>query len=147
MANPPLSHLSNSETRQIGFHRYQIFDIVSGSGTPPQLTVNSSTGSGPLYNISLGYSGAGDGLSLMKNGDKLIIGDGFESVGSWYRYDVMAISSQSSSAASATVKYISDSNGNGDTSPTNLHYYYDGYAPTVDINIVARETNQQFLIG
>lgn len=153
---PPLSWISDSDIRKLGFHAYHIFDVVRGSGDPAamldyHLDITGSTGSGPFYDITLAYDAASvGGLNKIQIGDKLIIGDDIDNAtgGSkqWYRYDITAIASQSPSAASITVKYISDTASGGDTSPDNLHYEYDTYGASLDLNIIARETNQQFLL-
>lgn len=155
---PPLSYLTNSEVRALGFHNYQVFDVLRGSGNPASmpdfhLNISSSTGSGPLYNLNLSYNTASaNGLNLIKIGDKLIVGDDVDNTigGSkqWYRYDITAISSQSASSASITVKYITNSNSGSDISPDSLHYDYNSYAiEIIDVNLIIRETNQQFLLG
>jgi hypothetical protein len=152
---PPLSWISNTETRTLGFHGYQIFEILRGSGLTSSmpaynLDVVISSGSGPLYNIQLTYGSATvSGLSNIAIGDKLIIGDDVNNLAGgakqWYRYDITAINSSSASSASVTVKYILDTASGGDTSPENLHYDYDSYGNAIDLNIIARETNTNIL--
>jgi len=154
---PPLSYMTDAEVRALGFHNYQIFDVLRGSGDPDampeyNLDISSSTGFGPTYTVTLVYDNAtSDGLTKIQIGDKLIIGDDIDnSTGGakqWYRYDITAISSSSASSATVTVKYIIDTASGGDVDPDILHYEYDAYGASVDVNIIARELNSQFMLG
>ena len=154
---PPLSWISNSEIRTLGFHAYQIFELLRGSGDPAampdyHLDITGSTGSGPLYNITLAYDAAiSNGLNNIQIGDKLIVGDDIDNTTGgakqWYRYDITAISSKSASSASITIKYISDTVSGGDVPPDNLHYDYGAYSASLNLNIIARELNSQFILG
>lgn len=155
---PPLSYMTDAEVRALGFHNYQIFDVLRGSGDPDampeyHLDITGATGSGPTYTVNLAYDNAmSDGLTKIKIGDKLIIGDDIDnSTGGakqWYRYDIIGITLPAfASAMTVTVKYVIDSASGGDVNPNTLHYEYDAYGGSVDVNIIARELNPQFMLG
>ena len=82
---PPVSFIPDVDMRDLFHHNYQVFDVLNGSGDPSvqptndQLGVDNVTGSGPLYDLDLIYSGAhtDSGCKLVQVGDKvsLIIGE------------------------------------------------------------------------
>jgi hypothetical protein len=152
---PPLSWITNSEARTLGFHNYQIFDVLRGEGLNQDyhLAINSSNGGGgPFYDITLHYPLAtSDGLTKIQIGDHLIVGDDIDDIrgGSktWFRYDVVAIlDTITASAGRFRVKYITDTGENGTIDPINLIYEYDSYSASDCRNIIGRQTNTDFLI-
>lgn len=109
----PVSLLTSSEARTLGFHNYQLVDILKGEGDPDNLPtthgtdgniyIKSATGSGPLYTVTIvqpqGYWYTIDpadydnpNLKKIAVGDKLFVGDDIDnSAGGgkrWYRYDI-----------------------------------------------------------
>jgi len=158
---PPLSHISSGDVRTLGFHAFQMYDVLTGSGDPdamPKFNLNivSSTGSGPLYNVTFAYSGtvpANSGLNTVQIGDKLFIADDVDNSGTggskqWYRYDITAkVGTPTATSGTFTCKYINDTASGGDASPNTLHYQYDSYGGSLDVNVIGREVNTQFLLG
>ena len=81
MTAGPVSEVTDSEARILGFHRYQATDILKGKGDPDawpsntdDIYIDSVTGSGPLYNVTLklpSLSAAGTNPNL----DSIIVGD------------------------------------------------------------------------
>lgn len=77
-----------NQMRKMGFHKFQNFTILDGSGNPQstepkdqQLFIQETTGSGPLYDTWLIYRNppSGDfrasGVNLVQPGDFLAVGD------------------------------------------------------------------------
>lgn len=161
MTAGPVSEVTDSEARILGFHRYQATDILKGKGDPDawpsntdDIYIDSVTGSGPLYNVtlklpSLSAAGTNPNLDSIIVGDKLIIGDDIDNsaggIKQWYRYDVTAIGSDATGTSpqvkTITVKYIKDTASGGDVSPSTLHYEHDAYGASQDILIIVRESS------
>jgi len=121
-SNPPISYLTIAEARELDLHSYQVFDMIAASGehkvsTPQDLHITNISGSGPIYNIRFNTtSGIGNTISV---GDMYISADSDAEI-SWYRYDIISISSSSSTTVDAQIKYIKDSKGWGNASPSQI---------------------------
>jgi hypothetical protein len=140
---PPVSFITDAEMRELFHHNYQVFDVLNGSGDPSlspisdQLKIDNVTGTGPLYDIDIIYSGAhpDSGVKLVQVGDNLLMGeaDYVETGGSipepmpncWYRYRVGEILNLiSEESGRFRVEYIVDTcdTAGGDQTPTdNCH--------------------------
>lgn len=122
VSNPPISYLTVSEARALDLHNYQVFDMIASSGqhvpqsSPQDLYITDISGSGPIYNITFHTS-----TSIASDiciGDMYISADYDGETISWYRYDIVSVSSTSPTDVDAQVKYVGDSGDWGVASPS-----------------------------
>ena len=161
---PPPYYIGEDDSRTLGFHHYQYYDMVRGSGNKAgdQLDIESCTGSGPFYDtvLSVNSPHPDSGIDLISVGDSLIVADDIDNshtaaVYSWYRYDITEVLYRPPDAANSgefRVKYISDTLDQGDQNPCDLVYLYSdgGYGYSLEaewLNMVTRQVNVEFLLG
>jgi hypothetical protein len=141
---PPVSYIPDDETHEIFHHPYQIYDILNGSGdyssgyNSEQLAVDHVTGSGPLYDIDLIYSGAphaDSGITMIHVGDNLLMAETENPVPEpffpcWYRYYIREIlNDMGAESGRFRVEYIEDNCQGfttGDQAPDQLCYNDEG---------------------
>lgn len=170
---PPPYLIGPSDSRTLGFHHYQYYDMVRGSGQKAgdRLDIENCTGSGPFYDVTLSLDSPhpDSGIDLVSVGDFLMVADDVDdshttSVFSWYRYDITEVLSRptdnfplpvgfdDTNEGTFRVKYISDTLNTGDQSPCDLVYLYSdgGYGESLEaewMNMVTRKVNVEFLLG
>lgn len=163
--NPPPLYLTATESRELFFHHYQIFDVVRGSGTVARdsgvgLYIDSCAGAGPLYDIWLvdDYPHADSGIDEIQVGDFLLVADDTDDSHTvhnyaWYRYDIQEIlTTPNANSGEFRVRYVTDTHNQADADPCLHHFKYQaaeyGYsAPSEDCNTVVRRVNVDFLLG
>jgi hypothetical protein len=163
---PPVSFIPDADMRDLFHHNYQVFDVLNGSGDPSlvpiddQLKVDNATGSGPLYDIDLIYSGAhpDSGVKLVQVGDNLLMGEhdsdgifvSFPPAICWYRYYIREVLNLiSAESGRFRVEYVTDNCtifAGGDQTPTDNCYGEDGvggYGDTCNDSrvVIYRELN------
>lgn len=171
---PPVSFIDDADMRDLFHHNYQVFDVLNGSGDPSllpiydQLKVDNATGSGPLYDIDIIYSGAhpDSGVKLVQVGDNLLMAEGdYDPNGfppppipdpmplCWFRYYIREVLNLiSAESGRFRVEYVTDTCDElGDQSPTENCYGEDGtggYGGTCNDSrvVIYREVNMPFTV-
>lgn len=170
-----LNTMTNLEWRDLGFHKYQMCEILGSVDTDyypitqeedmhnytAGFYASGCTGSGPLYNIYLVdnrlEAAIPSGIDLVEVGDHLIIKDDTGNDTdtddiSWYRFDVeRVLESFGAKSGQFTVRYVTDDNGFGAQAPCDMYLNYGTYGYGVAGSgytaAVLRETCPAFLIG
>ena len=160
MNSIPTAVMATTDSRKIDFHHYQIFYLIIGTGyhtqsSPSDLSLSSTTGSGPLYNIRLESPSGGDKLLDIQIGDSYVSKDvstGYGATTSWYRYDITNISARGTIGSGyyvdLTVKYVSDSQDQGSASPATVYVATQTTSATTEYDrshFVSRQTSPAFL--
>lgn len=124
VSNPPISYLTVSEARALDLHNHQVFDMIASSGqhvplsAPQDLYITDMSGSGPIYNVT--FHTSTNIASDICIGDMYISVDYDGETTSWYRYDIVSVSSTSPTDVDAQVKYVGDSEDWGSASPSDV---------------------------
>lgn len=160
MNSIPTTVMATTDSRKINFHHYQIFYLIIGTGyhtqsSPSDLSLSSTTGSGPLYNIRLESPSGGDKLLDIQTGDSYVSKDvstGYGATTSWYRYDITDISARGTIGSGyyvdLTIKYVSDSQDQGSASPATVYVANQTTSATEEYDrshFVSRQTSPAFL--
>lgn len=144
---PPSELTAWGNFNEVGLYIGGVYDVLTGSGLqqtagdvvtyPDYELMLSSTGSGPTYTVNFVYDGTGlttsEGLYKPEVGDELLMVNNENITDTpplaLYRYLITDYSNTDANTGTATVKYLTDSEGNGYTSPGSLYtgYVDDGY--------------------